>query len=278
MWWNKPLSPNEPIILRGPWADQVFALMYLCSEMSGCVERDQLKSQTIIKTILASISLYSKTPEIDLLCFRLPIARAMNAQRERLSTEQPAKSICKNAAVERNDGAHIVDFSKLRNNLLQFEYCSEKCSDILEAKRRQKEAATAFFERRPRIQVSSSVPGDKSLKAQRRWQLAARALESYPILAKECISVSHQEGETICVHFKSQQLVVDHSRNWPSDELLRDVGGLVVGMVLWFANFLYGGIHAAAWNDHFPSTAEKWLWRASASYIAFCGGLWVGLN
>ena len=46
-------------------------------------------------------------------------------------------------------------------------------------------------------------------------------------------------------------------------------------MVLWLANFCYGGIHAAAWNDHFPSEVEKWLWRSSASYIGFCGGLWV---
>ena len=63
--------------------------------------------------------------------------------------------------------------------------------------------------------------------------------------------------------------LAEYSRNWPSDELLRDVGGLVVGVVLWLANFLYGGIHAAAWNDLFLSAVEKWLWRASASYIGF---------
>lgn len=49
-------------------------------------------------------------------------------------------------------------------------------------------------------------------------------------------------------------------------------------MVLWLANFLYGGIHAAGWDDHFPSSVEKWLWRSSAGYIGFCGGLWVILN
>lgn len=72
--------------------------------------------------------------------------------------------------------------------------------------------------------------------------------------------------------------MVDHVGNWPSSDLLRDVDGLVVGMVLWLANFVYGGIHMAAWNDHFPTEAEKWLWRGSSSYIAFCGGLWVVLN
>ena len=49
-------------------------------------------------------------------------------------------------------------------------------------------------------------------------------------------------------------------------------------MTLWLANLCYGAFHLAAWNDHFPSSAEKWLWRISAAYIAFCGGFWVILN
>jgi hypothetical protein len=49
-------------------------------------------------------------------------------------------------------------------------------------------------------------------------------------------------------------------------------------MVLWLANFCYGGFHVAAWNNHFPTDIEKWLWRISALYIGFCGGLWVLLN
>lgn len=52
----------------------------------------------------------------------------------------------------------------------------------------------------------------------------------------------------------------------------------MVGMILWLSNLAYGGIHAAAWREHFPSTAEKWLWRTSALYISFCGGLWIVLN
>ena len=87
------------------------------------------------------------------------------------------------------------------------------------------------------------------------------------------------ELDTIeCMHFKSQQLVATYIQNWPWDDLLRDTDGLTVGMVLWLAKFVYGGIHAAALNVHFPSVTEKWLWRASSSYIRFCGGLWVVLT
>jgi hypothetical protein len=34
--------------------------------------------------------------------------------------------------------------------------------------------------------------------------------------------------------------------NWSGDDLLRDVGSLLVDMILWLANFLYDGIYAAA--------------------------------
>lgn len=38
--------------------------------------------------------------------------------------------------------------------------------------------------------------------------------------------------------------------------------GLAVGLVL-----TYGACHAAAWNTHFPSTIECWLWRVSAMVV-----------
>lgn len=31
---------------------------------------------------------------------------------------------------------------------------------------------------------------------------------------------------------------------------------------------IYGACHAAAWNTHFPSTLECWLWRVSATVVA----------
>ena len=142
---------------------------------------------------------------------------------------------------------------------------------------RLKEAGTAFFERRPRIHAATEVsPAD--ICAQNRRLLLASASQKNKVIGEHILIEHLVSRQAYCTHFRSEQLLAEYSRNWPSDELLRDVGGLVVGMVLWLANFLYGGIHAAAWNDHFPSTTEKWLWRSSASYIAFCGGLWVVLN
>lgn len=115
---------------------------------------------------------------------------------------------------------------------------------------------------------------------QRRWALVKDALIRYPVLTehKGYLALAHEVGGESCLHLRPDHLVASYIKNWPSNDLLRSVDGLIVGMVLWLANFCYGGIHAAAWNDHFPSEPEKWLWRASASYIGFCGGLWVVLN
>lgn len=40
--------------------------------------------------------------------------------------------------------------------------------------------------------------------------------------------------------FQVRGVLVRRVWNWPSDDLLRHVGGLVVGMVLWLACLAYG--------------------------------------
>lgn len=109
-----------------------------------------------------------------------------------------------------------------------------------------------------------------------RWQLASEAIKTYPAIRQHYVFHSHARDR--CLHFKTEELLVSRVQNWPWDDLLRSVDGLVVGMVLWLACFVYGSIHLAAWNDHFPSMLERWLWRSSSLYIAFCGGLWTLLN
>ncbi|KAJ4145385.1 hypothetical protein LMH87_004237 [Akanthomyces muscarius] len=112
-----------------------------------------------------------------------------------------------------------------------------------------------------------------------------QVLQSAPCLLSERVLLSHKVPSTSspgtyisCIHLRPEQLVARHISNWPSNDLLRNVDGLVVGIILWLANLFYGAFHAAAWNEHFPSSTEKWLWRASAAYIASCGGFWVVLN
>lgn len=256
-WWNKPLSPKEPIIVKfSEWTPEVLAFMYMSSEVSGQVDEKQIKSQTSVKTLFASLHVYAKTPQVENICLR---CHEVGEEAQDDAAEEIAED-CGGSARPTCQG-HTKD-----------------CEKALEQERKQKEAGTAFLERRPRVHAAGAAgvsidPCDLS----RHRPLEKAILEREAI--GEQILIEHAVGgNRSCIHFKSEQLLAEYSRNWSSDELLRDVGGLVVGMVLWLANFLYGGIHAAAWNDHLPSAAEKWLWRASASYLGLCGGLWVVLN
>lgn len=266
--------PEQPIVIRDEELAPLAAFMYCSSEMSGYVSAERVKSQTWVKTLFASLSLYSRTPELETICLRCS------------HPETPDRSHECGAKPGMVDPVVLVEELAQDPSHYVFRDAAKSCLDKLR-KVREKEAKTAFFERRPQVldKRSSTLKNDEI--DQRRWSLVQAALRKYgTILLNEDdkrIILKHKsvdradDGET-CIHLRAEQLAADHIQNWPSNDLLRNVDGLVVGMVLWLANFAYGGIHAAAWNDHFPSVAEKWLWRASASYIAFCGGLWVVLN
>lgn len=253
LWWHKPLLPNEPFIVGGDWIEPLCAYMYMSSDLSGEVETKE--SQTIIKTIFAFLNWYSKIPEVDTISLRL---RKESAEATTTEEEDTSNSVPRD----------LPAFQSIST--------STSCMSELRAKQLEKAADTAFFERRPKVKGREQVTNVVSPVTRRRWTLALKAISEYPTILDEQTLFRHENGT--CAHFRPQDLVVRRVQNWPSNDLLRNVGGLMVGMVLWMASFAYGGIHAAAWNSQFPTYVEKWLWRASATYIGFCGGLWIILN
>ena len=297
MWWYKPLSPKEPILLQGDWVAQLLPFMYSTSDVSGKVDRKHLQSHTVVKTLFASMHLFTKTPELEMLCcrFEIPLNSSLLSpgrstdflvDDSRLREDSEALLQAPEAFILPEDSADVHCVSN-----------KPECKALLDSRRKEKETATAFFERRPRIRMERTDTSALQSSMNRRAALsqtldptyAYRPIITTHVLFQHVLSLPQSPGSgseapsrtaraCICTHFRPAPLVTDYSRNWPSDALLRDVNGLLVGMILWTANLLYGGIHALAWNAHFPSSAEKWLWRASASYIGFCGGLWVALN
>ncbi|KAK5045439.1 hypothetical protein LTR84_009303 [Exophiala bonariae] len=258
MWWNKPLLAKEPILVKSEAITGLLPFMYMSSEVSGRVDPEQMQSQTIVKTLFAYLNLYSKVPEIEYVCCR------------QTRGEIPASTV---------PASNGLDSSKMIVSQIKGQDCQRigpECQE-LRAFSMGLENTTAFFERRPRVRIATEKYFASNDTADIRIARLSEMLKIEDPITLQ--NFSHKIAvNTTCIHFKPEQLLVKYSHNWPSDELLRSVDGLVVGMVLWLANFLYGSLHAAAWNDHFPSMLEKWLWRSSAIYIAFCGGLWVILN
>jgi len=280
MWWNKPLLPEEPVILKGDWVESLCAYMYMSSELSGKVENAKVDSQTVIRRLFASLKVYSKVPEFERL--RILVANTTASG----DSSDPSDNNAEGTSQDAPGG--------LIGILSLFEPCPQTCLDELQVIReREKTSETAFFERRPRIAPSNRKPTLASHIHIRRWTLASEAMQNHAVLrSSSYILHSHTTHDTetpypmpnqdlpthTCLHPKPTELIKEYIQNWPYDDLLRNVGGLTVGIVLWLSNFIYGGLHASAWNEYFPSSAEKWLWRASCSYISFAGGLWIVLN
>ncbi|KAL8833641.1 MAG: hypothetical protein Q9170_004162 [Blastenia crenularia] len=193
--------------------------------------------------MFAFLHLYSKQPEIETLCLH---DRVSDSERDSqglvLSNRsiEPTSGDCNGS----QEPDHNFPQKQIGN---EFTIASSACLEELRSKRRETAAGTAFFERRSRVTGSNAIS-------------------------------DIADKRTMLFQFSPEEPLVARVQNWPWDDLLRDVGGLVVGLVLWLANFGYGAIQAAAWSDHFPTTTEKWLWRFSAVYIGFCGGFWIVLN
>lgn len=236
MWWHKPLAPKEPSVIGDAWLKPLLAYMYICGGISGEIKEDDLQSQTIVKTLFASMHLYSKKPEIDYLCFRrvldpdeTPPGGSHSISRFSSEIAQPPHA----TEVSFGTAEHIIAGP-----------LSAQCHNQIQAKGLEKSAESAFFERRPRVKGRTFTASGTSSASLTRWALAAQAVEQYHAIRQHCLNFSH--GDCNCMHFKGEEYLVDHVPNWPWDDLLRDVGGLIVGMILWLACFVYGGIHLAA--------------------------------
>lgn len=134
-------------------------------------------------------------------------------------------------------------------------------------------------------EIETDVEQNKSRINLRRWHLAAQAVEQYPAIRSRFKVGINDDVDTNNTHAllepstdAIEDLIVDRVGNWPRAGLLRGMGGLIMGMILWFASMAFGGVHAAGWNGYFPSTVEFWMWRASSVHVVFCGLLWLVIN
>ena len=233
MWWYEPLAPKEPIILKGEWVKPLCAYMFMSSGMSGEVDERSIESQTVVKTLFASMRLYSKVPEMSLLSFhqsaQITDTNAIDGFSDISSMtvfslgspEEPSQGQDSHCTEDSDDWPLPI------NGLIP---AATTCLTELQAKMTMKAASTAFFERRPRVKGIDLARSSISDTCIRRWTLATTAIETYPAIREHRLFHSHHEDR--CLHFKSEEYLVRRVRNWPSDDLLRDVGGLVVGMVL----------------------------------------------
>jgi hypothetical protein len=258
LWWHKPRLVHEPTKLEGDWVNPICAYMYMSSQVSG---RRSSHAGILRRTWI--------DPELSALAFFTPQAQSeLNATTEKKSTVVNGQQYA--------SSQESVDLSS------QARDASDEVPDGT--------VYLGYFGPRPLpsnptegftfsgTAEQAQIPSTTQLA---RWRLAADAVHTYPAVrqrfAASPSSKARRDGRG-WLEPVIEELVTRFASNWPAEDLLRGTGGLVMGMVLWFASMAYGGVHIAAWNDYFPSTVEAWMWRSSSIYITASGFLWLMIN
>ena len=246
LWWNKPKYIKEPTKLEGEWIKSIMAFMYMSSKLSG---------QKIGKT--GHLKNFTITSELSALAY-IP---------ENVHTGLDAHFVPKP-----QQGMDNMDLDKTASLELAEVYASVQNPTSVQLERWRLGAQAV--KKYPAIRAQFTV----SLYPRARKD--SEALRLYPEMPTNFRQDSEYQVPTVgdWLECPSEQLVTEVAGNWPDDDLLRGVAGLMMGAVLWSASIAFGAVHAAAWECYFPSTAEAWLWRSSACYIIASGLLWLLAN
>lgn len=258
LWWDKPKLINEPTKLHGRWVPPMSAYMYMSSQISGwkrmkpgILKKDWIDPEFSILALKPSTA---RNSELGILA---PIQEA-SSSKQRLAFIASLRSISTASIPRLRAGS---DCGSLTTRPISTYTSSGESSSVA--------TSTVNF----RLESSQE-------RRSTRWSLAAEAMTLHSAIACRVIPRETQEGDKKLkwVEPITEELVDDSIGNWATGNLLRDMSGFVMGMVVWSASMAYGGVHASAWNGHFPSTIEMWLWRASSICIAGSGLTWILIN
>jgi len=287
LWWHKPKWVNRPITLQGDWTRTVCAFMYMSSQVSADKRtgKDLLRNFGIEPEVSGLLYLPRPnedrhaiaTSPVDELAPPLTIPSVQNqmsAHPEPPRDQHPHQS---HVFVSKNTKANGSHMNASGYPVREYE------SKALEEMRRLRwKLACEAIGEYPALRKRLAHP--ERNEAEARFREALNLYPDMPDNVKKKFKQHTQEETAEIVHTDGgmvitlEELVVDRPRNWPGDDLLRQIQGNTMGMIMWGASTVYGAIHLAGWNDLFPTIAEKWFWRISAAYIIFSGILWAFLN
>ena len=258
LWWDKPKLINEPTKISGDWVPSMCAYMYMSSQISGWKRaKPGILKKDWVDPELSILAFHRQaTPRSAETISSLALQTAIQGSALKMMKTQSPVSI---TAI---DGAALPTIAGLLTT----------CPlSALTLKGMSTEAVLANLN--TRLESSRELQGN-------RWTLAADAMSLHPAIASRVVArESFEDGrQQQWLQPTTEELVDEYIGNWATGNLLRDMSGFVMGMVLWSASMVYGGVHATAWNGYFPSRTEAILWRASSVCIAGSGLTWILIN
>lgn len=246
LWWRKPRGVTEATVLKAPWVPAMAAYMMMSSDLDST---DGWRQWATLKPPLL--------PELCNLTFMR----------------------------ERSDSNSLDDTNP--ETVTTFLSAIEEDCDIIS--NRAHKAGFASLGLATQIDLNSvSVKGQKSfqhysdqarienLTQSARWKLALEAMDMLPHLCCRLEDLQKSINSEVQT-YQPQVMLRERASNWPTKGSIPPYRGMLMGMALWFASIAFGAVHVAAWNDNFPTTTEKWLWRISSLYLAWAGLLWLSV-
>ena len=303
LWWHKPGRLEHPTILHGDWVRPVAAFMYMSSQLSGqgnnwqTFLRDFGGQPEITRLAYVSTEEPETAPTVPPKERDLTDTGIIEAERSRLFS-QPFNECGKGHFVPLPEEAlplQIGNKNKANTNATLTRPCTnhdpEKgpgtktppLEDTSSMRSLRWQLASTAIHLHPPIRARMIPPADPATK---RYRDALRLYPEIPARFKRRLEplpsdpAQQATATTAYLECQTEELVVTHAGNWPSDELLRGVNGVFMGMTLWFTSILYGAVHLSVWHNDaaFPTRLEASLWRISSVYIAGSGLLWMGIN
>ena len=258
LWWYKPKLINEPTILRGEWVPPVAVYIYMCSQISGW---RSLHPGILKKTWI--------DPECSILAFNPAAAETPVSHIQSSEPRVSPRARDPTSSTSVRNGS-VASASRLQSP----EKCGSFTTRPVSASPVKSEPAETTL-----VHITSRLEMLRELQST-RWALAAKAMTLHQAIASRVKSHELWEGDnrTLWLEPITEELVDDSIGNWATENLLRDMSGFVMGMVVWSASMAYGGIHSTAWRGYFPSRVENILWRVSSLFIAGSGLTWILIN
>ncbi|KAF3931392.1 hypothetical protein ABW19_dt0200926 [Dactylella cylindrospora] len=269
LWWNKPLELDHPqIIPYDPVLEPPLSLMYMCSPMSEQVGISEIRCMEY------------KSPH------RKP---SVDNRGEKYSPELPQYTNFSVGSKARVDPKAFIGVAPVKRGIVRsatrFDYkMEEKHCDVVREHHVFLESQTGntMLQHAPKYcrwaqgDIDSSRRPRVTPSELERWRLAGPA-------AHQLWEACQDREDYINYYFTTSSLGIFLGETYYLDNHIKNFAGLSylghvnvhrdhLKSILAFTAAAYGGLHIAAWKEHFPTPFERIAWLVSAIFIS-CSGV-----
>src|SRR3569833_1028185 len=287
LWWSKPVDIRDPTILEDEEAD-VLTLMLLCSRISAvndnvpdirCFYFD-FSGQKVSQVGAMSEAATPRTPSGNLVSTKQP-SLIIRTELSLGSTgnqniQEFIGYLGRAVKVPTEDGRFVVEHEldlKIAPECLQ-QYHQEPYTELA-IRHGDAYCRRARLPLR-RVEGHRPLPAHSLARASGAVRCGWAECEKRPAYKPVYFTIVPKLGDA-GFFLSETEYLADHNPNFPTLSNLSlgqvNIHRHLLPSIFAFTALAYGVLHLSAWNDFFPSDAERALWIAAALIIACSGAL-----